>query len=66
MTKSEYLQTIRNNIFAKRDTFDEAIEYAYMVGKAKGNEVAIMTAVMVVVNTICDEIERIDRQAPIC
>lgn len=59
-TNSEYLRTIRNNMFARRDTFDEAIEYAYMIAKTTGNPSAVMTAVMVVVNTIVNEIERND------
>ena len=53
-TTKELTQKIRCNLFAKRDTLDEALEYAMEVNK--GNPAA-MTALMVVLNTLADNIE---------
>ena len=53
-TTKELAQKIRCNLFAKRDTLDEALEYAMEVNK--GNPAA-MTALMVVLNTLADNIE---------
>ena len=53
-TTQELTKKIRCNLFAKRDTLDEALEYAMAVNK--GNPAA-MTALMVVLNTLADNIE---------
>jgi hypothetical protein len=45
-------------MFADRETFDQAMEYAYMVAKGTDNPALVMTAVQVVVNTIAKDIER--------
>jgi len=52
MTPAELAKAVRNNMFATRDTYDEAMEYAYEVAKGTGNPAAVMTAVQVVVNTL--------------
>lgn len=56
-TSQELARKIRCNLFAKRDTLDEALEYAMEVNK--GNPAA-MTALMVVLNTLADNIETAD------
>jgi hypothetical protein len=53
-TTKELAQKIRCNLFAKRDTLDQALDYAMQVNK--GNPLA-MTALMVVLNTLADNIE---------
>jgi hypothetical protein len=53
-TSRELARKIRCNLFAKRDTLDEAMEYAMMIMK---NDPAGMTALMVVLNTLADNIE---------
>ena len=56
-TNKELANKIRCNLFAKRDTLDEALEYAMLI--TKGNPTAV-TALMVVLNTLADNIEVAD------
>ena len=59
MTPKELAGRVRNNLFATdRGTLDEAMEYAYSVAKGTDNPAAVMTAVMVVVNTLANYIEQ--------
>ena len=58
MTNFELAKLLRNKMFSDRETIDEAFEYAYSVAKGTNHAGAVMTAVMVVVNTICKEIEK--------
>ena len=53
-TAEELAKKIRCNLFAKRETLDEALEYAMEINK--GNPAA-MTALMVVLNTLADNIK---------
>jgi hypothetical protein len=53
-TNAELAKTIRNGMFAKRETLDEAFEYA--MSTMQGNPAAI-TGMMVVLNTLADKIE---------
>ena len=53
-----FAQSVRNRMFADRKTFDEAMEYAYSVARGTDNPAAVMTAVMVVVNTLAQEMEK--------
>ncbi|MFY8211695.1 MAG: hypothetical protein ACOVLB_03350 [Candidatus Nanopelagicus sp.] len=46
-------QRLRCDVFASRDTVDEAFAYAYEVLK---NNPAGLTALYVVLNTVCNEI----------
>jgi hypothetical protein len=57
LTNKELARRIRCNLFAKRDTLDEALEYAMEVNK---DNPAAMTALMVVLNTLADNIEVAD------
>ena len=58
MTPKELAKSVRNNLFSDRTTFDEAMEYAYSIAKGTDNPAAVMTAVMVVVNTLAQEMEK--------
>lgn len=60
MTNQQLATALRNNMFAGRDTLDEAFHYALDVANASDNPAAVITAVMVVCNTIADEIEKAD------
>jgi len=53
-TTQELVKALRCNLFAKRDTLDEAMDYAMTVLK---NDPAAVTALMVVLNTVADSIE---------
>jgi len=59
MTAALYLKTIKHGMFAKRDSFEEAMEYAHTIAKATGSPVHVMTAVQVVVNTIVADMEKL-------
>ena len=58
MTNLELADSIRNNLFAKRHTVNEAMEFAAQVISRMPNseQVYATTALMVVLNTIADEI----------
>jgi hypothetical protein len=57
-----FARSIRNRLFADRKTFDEAMEYAYSIAKGTDNPAAVMTAVMVVVNTLANYIEQLESE----
>jgi hypothetical protein len=56
MTNLELARALKHNMFATRSSVDEALEYAYSIARASDNPAAVMTAVQVVVNTLCDQI----------
>jgi hypothetical protein len=56
MTNVELARALKHNLFATRSTVDEALEYAYSIARASDNPAAVMTAVQVVINTVCDQI----------
>jgi hypothetical protein len=51
----ELVKDIRCNLFASRDTVDEALEYAMMMLKSNPGA---LTALYVVLNTVANQIER--------
>ena len=53
-TTAELTKRIRCGLFAKRDSLDEAMSYAMSILK---NDPAGVTALMVVLNTLADDIE---------
>jgi len=55
----ELITSLKQPMFASRDTIEEAYDYALKVAKATDNPAAVMTAVQVVVNTIANELEKI-------
>ena len=62
MTPAGLAESIRNRLFADRASFDEALDYAYSVAKGTDNPAAVMTAVMVVVNTLANYIEQLESE----
>lgn len=56
---TELAKRLRCNIFANRDTVDEALAYAYETLK---NNPTGLTALYVVLNTVCDEIEANEKE----
>lgn len=54
-----YLKSIKHGMFAKRDSFDEAMEYAHCIARSSDSQAHVMVAVQVVVNTIVADIEKI-------
>lgn len=59
MDIESYLKSIKHGMFAKRDSFDEAMEYAYSIANASGSPAHVMTAVQVVINTIVSDMEKL-------
>jgi hypothetical protein len=61
MTNQELAKAIRYKLFAERDTLKEAMDYAFDVFRTLGpNEIAATTALMVVLNTLANEIEKVE------
>lgn len=61
MTNTELAKAIRHKLFAERDTLKEAYEYAFSVFRTLGSgEMAATTAFMVVMNTLANELEKIE------
>jgi hypothetical protein len=56
---TELAKRLRCDMFASRDTVDEAFEYAYSVLKVNP---AGLTALYVVLNTVCNEIEANEKE----
>lgn len=62
MTHAELIQNLRNGFFADRPTIQEAYDYALKIAKATGAAPHVLAAVQVVVNTICNELEKIENE----
>ena len=60
MTLNEIVNAIHTPIVAKRDTIDEAFEYALMVAKGSEHPMAVMTAVYVVTNSIAKQLKEMN------
>ena len=61
MSNAELAQSIRHKLFAERETLKEAYEYAFSVFRTLGkNEMAATTAFMVVMNTLANELEKLE------
>ena len=60
MTKDELMKSISNGMFADRDNLKDAFEYVADLAKATDNPAAVWTAVMVVTNTIANEINTLE------
>jgi hypothetical protein len=61
MTLNEIVNAIHTPMVAKRDTIDEAFEYALMVAKGTDTPMAVMTAVYVVTNTIANMLKEVEQ-----
>lgn len=62
MTHAELISNLRNGFFADRPTIQEAYDYALKIGAATRASPHVLTAVQVVVNTICNELEKIEAE----
>jgi hypothetical protein len=61
MTNQELAKAIRYKLFGERETLKEAMDYAFDVFRTLGpNEPAAITALMVVMNTLANEIEKVE------
>ena len=60
MTNIEFAKAVRNNMFATRDTLDEAYEYAHAIARGTDNPAAVMCAVQVIVNTMAKYVEELE------
>ena len=62
MTNVELALSIRHKLFAERETLQEAFDYAFSVFRTLGpNEIAATTAMFVVLNTLANEILKIEK-----
>jgi pyruvate/2-oxoglutarate dehydrogenase complex dihydrolipoamide acyltransferase (E2) component len=62
MTHAELIDGLRNRFVADRPTIQEAYDYALAVAKSTDGAPHVMVAVQVVVNTICNELEKIENE----
>ena len=60
MTKEKLMLSIKNGMFADRNSLEEAFKYVGEIAKASENPMAVWTAVMVVCNTVSNEIKKIE------
>ena len=63
MTPQALAESIRNRLFADRENFDDALDYAYSIARGTDNPAGVMTAVMVVVNTLANYIEQTEKES---
>lgn len=54
---SNPLKQYTSAFFADRETMDEALQYAFAIAKASDNSMAVMTAIMVVLNTAANVVD---------
>ena len=59
MTKEELVYKLRCNMFSDRMTVEEAYDYAWKVARASDDQLAVMTAVQVLANTVANEVEKL-------
>ena len=59
MTMEDLSKAISSGMFADRDSLKEAFEYVGELAKASDNPMAVWTAVMVVCNTIANEMKKV-------
>ena len=62
MTQAELIQDLRNNFFGEKPTIQKAYDYALAVSKLPDPGPYVLTAVQIVVNTICNELEKIENE----
>jgi hypothetical protein len=53
-----------SSMFASRDSLDEAMTYAIEIANASNNSAAVVTAIMVVINTAADIVDPLFSGAP--
>jgi len=62
MTNLELAKALKNGMFADRETVREAFDYAFKVADASNCPPAVMTAIMVLSNTIAKQIEQNEQE----
>ena len=62
MNKHKLASSLKSGMFADRDTLQEAYEYAEGISRSCGSEntIYILTAIHVLMNTIANEIAKIE------
>jgi hypothetical protein len=60
MTKDDLVKSISNGMFGDRDNLKDAFDYVADMADSSGNPMAVWTAVMVVTNTIANEIKTLE------
>ena len=60
MTKEELYKSLHVGLFSERDTINIAYDYANDVAQSTDNPAAVMTAIQVVVNTIANELLKLE------
>jgi len=62
VTKEELIEALRADMFASRNTIKEAVEYATTIVDTldAGDRLYVYTAIHVIINTIANEIERME------
>ena len=58
MTPKELANSVRNRMYGERETYTQAMEYAMNIARGTDNPMAVLTAVMVVVNTLANYIDQ--------
>lgn len=56
MTNIEFAKLLKNGMFADRPTVKEAFDYVFDVAEGSDNASAVITAAMVLANTIANQI----------
>lgn len=56
MTNIEFARMLKNGMFAERPTVKEAFDYVFDVAEGSDNASAVITAAMVLANTIANQI----------
>ena len=54
----ERICSCKHSLFAKREDLQKAFDYATEIAEASENPPIVLTAIMVVVNTMIDQLER--------
>lgn len=57
MTVDQLTTQLQNKMFASRESIDEAYKFAEMIARGTDSPMHVMTAVQVVVNTICNQLK---------
>lgn len=62
MTKEQLAKSIRHGLFADRPTLKEAYDYSASIAESMGKDsIGVFTAIHVILNTLANEIEKLER-----
>lgn len=62
MNLKEYAKSIECGLYSKRNTMDEALDYAYKIAQANEHPHAVITALWVVLNTVAQDLRQLDTE----